>query len=384
MKHYLSGPLFLGLIVTMGFIPMSVWAASAWPASTQGTSIGGGFAGMTPAFEPSGIEWLSGRSQFVVVGDEGQVATMNADGSAAKVWDLGRSYDLEGVAVADGNSSRVYLLDENTSSALEFDLTTGTLTGKVWSFADKLSEIDGSGAEALAYANGAFYVGWQYDGDIYVYPADLAVSGSQVFEREIHMTSGYVDLAGLTYNSDTQRLYALYDGLNLIEERSLSGELLASYTAPGVNQEGIAFVNNCAGSNATVAIAEDSGNVVSYAGYPISCISPAPAPAPAPEPTPEPTPEPAPEPELITITSVSGVRDGDILVAYSDGSTVRYSIWSKTTRTKTSVQPLTDPTHYLVILGKQVAVVDAMDGTILGTRSKPRSSSVLYSWANSF
>ncbi|MEK7665874.1 MAG: SdiA-regulated domain-containing protein, partial [Patescibacteria group bacterium] len=276
-------------------------------------------------------------SQYVVVGDEGQIATMNADGSVVTMWNLGGLYDLEDVTVADMSSSKVYLLDENTSSAFEFDLTIGALTGKSWSFADKLSEVSGAGAEGLAWANGSFYVGWQYDGDIYVYSATLETSGSQSFVQEIHMTSGYTDISGLAYNSDTQQLYALYDGLNLIEERDLQGTLLASYSVPGSNQEGVTLVTTCSSSTATIVIAEDSGSVMSYSGYPITCSSS----------TPEPTPTPDPTPVIVDIDAdgieaANDCNDNDATVSVnqtyyldSDGDT----LGSDTTTSVCSVSP---------------------------------------------
>src|SRR3990167_10187833 len=107
MKHF-----WAVIFVLSAFVASSAQAAS-WPASTSGTSIGGSLMATDATFEPSGIEWHSGRSQFVVVGDEGQVATMNADGSNVTMWDLGSSYDLEDVALANSNSNNVYLLDEN-------------------------------------------------------------------------------------------------------------------------------------------------------------------------------------------------------------------------------------------------------------------------------
>lgn len=367
MKKYLLHLVALSALLVTSILPAA--AASSWPASDTGTNIG---SGLPSGYEPSGIEWLSGRSQFVVVSDEGLVTTMNADGSNVTTWNLGSGYDLEGVAIADAQSSNVYLLDENTSSVFEFDLASGSLTGKSWSFADKLSEVNGAGAEALAYADGSFYVGWQYDGDIYVYSANLASSGSQSFVQEIHMTSGYTDISGLTYNSDTERLYALYDGLNLLEERSLDGTLLTSYSVPGSDQEGIAFINSCASSTATVAIAQDSGGVVSYSGYPVTCVS---------VPEPEPEPEPTPDPEPVTVSSVSGAAQGDIDVTYSDGTSAHYDVFAINTRQKVSVIQIETTDYYLVTIWRRAAVVDAMTGEVLASRSIPRKYSVLWDWA---
>ncbi len=370
MKKYLLHLVALGALLVTSILPAA--AANSWPASETGTNISVvSLPPLTPAFEPSGIEWHSGREQFVIVGDEGQVVTMNLDGSSANAWDLGSGFDLEGVAVADAQSSKVYLLDENTSSAWEFDLATGLLTGKSWSFADKLSEIDGSGAEALAYANGSFYVGWQYDGDVYVYSADLTASGSQRFTQEIHMTSGYTDIAGLTYNSDTGRLYALYDGLNLLEERSLEGTLLASYNVPGSNQEGIAFVNDCASSTATVTIAEDSGAVIRYSGYPVACTTPISVPEL------EPTPMPVP-----TVSTVVGAKNGDIFVTYSDSTSTTYDVFPITIRVLTSVRMNLYGTSYtLVTLGRYAALVDPMTGDIYAQTTFAKGNFHPLKWA---
>jgi hypothetical protein len=319
-------------------------------------------------FEPSGIEWHSGRSQFVIVGDEGQVAMINAAGGDVHMWALGNTYDFEGVAIDPSILGYAYLLDENTSSAFEFDLEAGALTGKSWSFSDKISEVDGAGAEGLAYANGSFYVGWQYDGDIFVYSVDLETSGSQSFVQEIHTTSGYYDISGLTYNSDTNRLAAIYDSLNILEEWSLDGTtLLASYSLPGSNQEGVAFVNDCASSTATVVVAEDSGAVVSYAGYPMTCTTTE---------EPESTPEPAP-----TVSSVAGTTNGDITVSYSDGTSMTYDIFAVTTSMTTNVRTMTGTSYYLVYVGRYAALVDASNGDVYASTTFTRGNIHPIRWA---
>lgn len=315
-------------------------------------------------FEPSGIVWHSGRSQLIAVGDEGQVAIMNADGSNVTLWNLGNSYDLEDVTISDATSSFVYLLDENTSSALQFDLTTGSLTGKSWSFSDKISEVNGAGAEGLTWASGSFYVGWQYDGDIYVYSANLDVSGSQTFTQEIHMTTGYTDISGLAFSSDTQRIYALYDGLDLLEERTLDGTLQASYSVPGSNQEGVTLINSCAGSLATMVIAEDSGAVMSYSGYPISCLSSVVS-----------TP-------VVTVTSVVGTTNGDVSISYSNETSVLVDVFSLNSKSNTNVQWLVDD-YYVAYIGRYAAIVDASDSSIYASTIFQKGSIYPKKWARS-
>lgn len=296
-------PRMLLAALALSAVALPASAASwQWP---QPVNVGQELIARDPSFEPSGAVWLSGRGSLVLVGDEGQVAEVTADGAVQNEWNLGRQFDLEDVTVIDSSSSIVYLGDENTSSALEFDLAEGRLTGRAWSFASKLSEVDGAaGMEGLTFvpdgfhpfgetiSGGVFYAGWQYDGDIYVFAPNLDVSGAQTFVEEIHMTSGYTDLAALSFNKNTGLTYALYDGLNILEERDAHGLLVNTYQVPGNDQEGIAIVDNYPDATATVFIAEDTFHVYSYAGYPVAY----PIITPVPEPTPEPTPAPAPEP----------------------------------------------------------------------------------------
>lgn len=260
--------------------------ADSWPADTVGTDIGTLLMADYPAFEPSGVTWSNYANGYVVVSDEGVVAVISSSGEVEHVWDLGSSYDLEDVATVDSDSQLIYLLDENTTTIRQFDLSTGTLTGLSWSGSAYITEVDGTyGAEGLAWvpdgysdyahgtSGGLFYVGWQYDGDIYVFDVNLEESGAATYVDEIHMTTGYTDISGLDWNSETQTLYALYDGLNILEERSADGVLRASYSLPsGEDQEGIAVVPTSF-SAAHIVISEDGGGrVMEYSGYPAVTI----------------------------------------------------------------------------------------------------------------
>jgi hypothetical protein len=81
-----------------------------WPTGSTGTNLGGGLGscpwlnsssgtGTPPAFEPSGIVWDDFTGALWLVGDEGQIARMQADGSAPSCWTLGEGVDLESVTV---------------------------------------------------------------------------------------------------------------------------------------------------------------------------------------------------------------------------------------------------------------------------------------------
>lgn len=281
------------LACSLGLIPMVVQAA-AWPTSTTSTDLGAALIAQDVAFEPSGIVWSADRSQYLAVGDEGQVAVLSENGSVVSEWKLGSGYDLEDITVIPGVSSKAYLLDENTSSAREFDLTSGTLTGKSWSFAAYISEVNAAlGAEGLAWvpdgyhahgttvSGGLFYVGWQNDGDVYVFEPNLSGSATPTFIEELHLSSGYTDLSGLYFSTETELFYAMYDGLNLVQEWTASGVLKTEYTGlPGVDQEGVTIIPTSA-TMARFVLAEDTGTIRSYEGYPIVIpVSAAPAPAP--------------------------------------------------------------------------------------------------------
>ncbi len=415
----------LTALVFSAFIPTSLRAAS-WPASTSGVDIGTVFVGRSPAFEPSGLVWHQGRGTLIAVGDEGQVAELKPDGTLVNYWELGSSFDLEDVTLADPNGSLVYLADENKSAALEFSLLEGALTGRSWSFSSKLAEVDGAaGMEGLAFVpdgvhpygttglGGAFYAGWQYDGDIYVFaPGE---DGSATFLEEIHMTSGYTDLSALNYDFNTQLVYALYDGLNLLEERTPSGTLVNSFSdVPGPNQEGFALVLESSRA-ATAYVARDSGGILALSGYPVEL----PVIEPAPEPEPEPTPvspiefadngidddgdgiidevntlsenglhptygtyDPADTTAFGTsIVSARGVTNGKIDVRYADASVYEYDVFSKTTSRLTDALSYKGSAYLLVTLAKNVAMVNGFTGEVIATRSKPKSQKVLMNWA---
>lgn len=259
----------------------SVATAASWPSSdSTGINVSSAVLARNSGFEPSGAVWHTGLGAYLVVGDDGDLAEISSTGALLNYWWVGG--DLEDVTYSDPSSNLVYLADEGNSRAIEFNLSTGASTGRTWSFADYISQISGSGLEGLTWVpdgahpfgttpmGGLFYAGWQYDGDIFIYQPET--SGASTYLYEIHTTSGYSDISGLDYDATTSRLYAIYDGLNLMEEwDTTSSTLLASYTLPGYDQEGVALVSSCSTNMASVLIAEDSGRIMFYNNYPITC-----------------------------------------------------------------------------------------------------------------
>ncbi len=267
MKHRLSVFLVSALLTTL-LAPMAL-AVSSWPAET-GVEIGAGVRTLSSAIEPSGLVWHSGRNQLMGVGDEGQVFAMNADGSNVTMWQVGG--DLEDVTVADPTSSYVYLGDED-GRIVKYNLSTSTIS-QTWSTTAYVPELNGLGMEGLAYANGYFYGGYQYNGKIYIF--DLSGTTLQkVGELAGLSGSGYTDISGLTYKDGY--LYALYSGTMAV--LSLDGTVKAIYSVPGTDQEGIAIgVDSNGDGDANIFTAEDStGKIYSYDNFPIyGWVAPAP------------------------------------------------------------------------------------------------------------
>ncbi len=271
------------------FVPMCVLAtvlfSSVHPAYAagftlnlvNGVEIGSKLLAADAAFEVSGAVYHPLRKTYVVVSDEGQIAELSTTGTVLAEWKLGSSYDLEDVTLIDVNSSVVYLADENTSSAIAFDLATGKLTGKSWSFASHIYETaEGMGLEGLAYvpdgqhpfgstiSGGVFYAGWQQDGDVYVFEPNLN-TGATTYREELHMEKGVVDLSALAYDRVSKVLYVVYDGIDRVEQRNADGTLISVTQLPGSNQEAFAAFSACATAVPTIAVGEDGGGVKVYA-----------------------------------------------------------------------------------------------------------------------
>jgi hypothetical protein len=255
----------------------------AWP-TTGVVEIGSSARALFSTLEPSGLVWHSGRNQLMLVGDEGQVIAMNADGTNATLWTVSGT-DLEDITVVDPNSSYVYLADEN-GQIIKYNLATSSITQK-WSVTEWMPEItckSGSstcGMEALTYADGYFYAGYQYNGKIY--KLDLSgVTASKVGEFA-GLSASTWDISGLTYKDNY--LYALYSGTLAVMD--LQGNVKVTYSVPGSDQEGVAIAPDSNGDgDANIFIGEDSTQkVYSYDNFLIYGWV---APTPVPEPTPVP------------------------------------------------------------------------------------------------
>lgn len=227
-------------------------AVAAWP-STSSLEIGASMRALYSSIEPSGLLFHSGRNQLMVVGDEGQLMAMNADGTSAVLWNVGG--DLEDLTVVDPNSNDIYLADED-GEIIRYDLSTSTIL-QTWNINGLMPETGGLGMEGLTYADGYFYAGYQLNGDVY----KLDLSGSSVvLVDQFSGLSGATDLSGLTYKDGY--LYALYN--TTLAVMGLDGTVYESYSVPdSSDNEGVAVgMDSNNDGDANIFIASDSGKTI--------------------------------------------------------------------------------------------------------------------------
>ncbi len=243
--------------------------ADPWPGDS-GVEIGniGDAGGLHSGYEPSGAVWHVGLNVLLLVGDDGDVSMMNADGTGMTTWTPGG--DLEAITIADPDSDLVYLGREHPDAVLEFDLMTGTLTGNDWDLTPFLTGPNNQGLEALTYVDGLFYAGLQDDGNIYVFR--LQPLGVVEHIETLAAPASRTDLSGLHYAAETEILYAIYDSFDVIVEMQSDGVFLREYDLIGDSQEGIALVPVCGPSETAVFVAEDAGEVWRYLDYPTTCV----------------------------------------------------------------------------------------------------------------
>ncbi len=261
--------------------------AIAFPANDPGIDISrdqNNNYKLDQGYEPSGIVWHNRLQSLFMVWDNGYVTQMDIDGNILhpSVF-IGGGYDIEDITVVDEQSNFVYLLQEFPQAIVEYDISNWRLTGQRWNLLG-MPGNSRDGAEALTYNKFTheFYVGAQSDGNIYVYNIDLSNPSDTNFSRMIdtHMNVRGGDIAGLNYSNETNRVYALFDTANVIQEYDSRDQLRAEFTdVPGIEQEGLVILPGCPNANAQIIIVEDAplvrgagARVMKYNSYPLACI----------------------------------------------------------------------------------------------------------------
>lgn len=223
--------------------------------------------------EPSGICWHAARQTLFVVGDEGDLCEITADGTLIRRQHL-RDADFEGVTY-DPATGLLYLAIEGEEAVLEVDPETFAILREFAlprDFGGKtLLRAGGEGIEAITFApdprhaeGGIFYVANQAFGltdeqDISaVFQVELPLrTGTGSPKITGYFTPGIIDLSGLHYDPATDHLLLISDATNLILEYTRDHQLLSVQAFPGDNQEGIAV-----DADNFLYIAQDTGGIV--------------------------------------------------------------------------------------------------------------------------
>lgn len=223
--------------------------------------------------EPSGICWHASRGTLFVVGDEGDLCEIAADGDLVQHKVI-RAADFEGVTY-DPASGLVYLAVEEEEAIVEIDPETFEVLREFSlprDFRGKTRlKTGGEGIEGITFIpdpqhreGGVFYVANQAftlsdEQDISaVFQVELPLR-TRMGEARItgYFVPGIIDLSGLHYDPITDRILVISDATNLILEYSRDHHLLSVQAFPGDNQEGITV-----GSDDFLYIAQDSGGIL--------------------------------------------------------------------------------------------------------------------------
>lgn len=223
--------------------------------------------------EPSGICWHESRGTLFVIGDEGDICEIKADGTPVKQKHL-RDGDFEGVTY-DRSSGLLYIVEEEAESIIEIDPETFEILREFSvprEFEGRtLLKAGGEGFEGITFVGDADH---KDGGVFYVANQAFTLSNEQdisaVFLVELPLRSkagearitgyfepGVIDLSGLNYDSSTGNILVISDSTNTIFEYSRKHELLSFYAFPGDNQEGVTV-----DSEGYIYIAQDTGGII--------------------------------------------------------------------------------------------------------------------------
>jgi uncharacterized protein YjiK len=221
-----------------------------------------------------------GRKTLFVVGDEGDIHEITTEGKMVqqkrRTREQGRR-DYEGIAVNPA-TGLLYVAVEGEERIVEIDPETLQTRREFQigrSFEGKtVMKAGGQGIEGIAFVpdathpeGGTFLVSNQS-----VTPADPA-EPSAVFRVQAPLLSStdklaparvvrcfrmaIIDLSGLHYDPQRDRLYAVSDATNTFWELARDGRVVRGYALPGKTQEGITV-----DGEGYVYIAQDEGGVV--------------------------------------------------------------------------------------------------------------------------
>ena len=218
--------------------------------------------------EPSGLVVHPGRGTLFAVGDEGDIAEFQLDGTLVQQVRVGPRTDFEGLA-CDPATGLLYLAVEGSEALYEVDpdglvvLRTFTVDRAV-NGRTVLAEGSGGfealtfvpGENLLVFSNQSFDRKSEDDMSALIEVDLPGANAPSVLPIRRHLPIAVPDVAGLHFDEHTGHFLALSDGSNSLSEIDRDGVVLWIKAFPGCNQEGLAFDGTHA------YFAQDSGGLI--------------------------------------------------------------------------------------------------------------------------
>ena len=217
-----------------------------------------GSIGKVNIAESSGVTYHPMRRTLFVINDEGYIHEIRPEGTVVRTNAL-QERDLEGITV-NPETGWLYAAVEDEEVILEINPQTLTIRREFKINRDfkgkSILKKGGTGIEAIAFVpdashpeGGTFWIGNQSfsrkpDGEPSVVcevTVPLLTSTAQTAEGTIlrYFEMNFVDISGLTYDSQADCLVVISDTTNLLVELKRDGTLLGQYLLLGDDQEGV-------------------------------------------------------------------------------------------------------------------------------------------------
>ena len=226
--------------------------------------------------EPSGITYHPTRKSLFVADDSGIVYEISLNGARIQAKGV-NELDIEGITV-DPATGMLYTAVEDDETIIEIEPETLTIQ-REFRIArefkgEQLLKKGGMGIEAIAFVQdashpegGTFWVGNQSfslkERDEPSVVCEVVVPLRTATERKSEGTiinaykMNFIDISGLAYDSQDDRLVLISDTTNLLVEINRQGTILSKYLLPGDEQEGVTL-----DGLGYMYIAQESGEVI--------------------------------------------------------------------------------------------------------------------------
>ena len=226
--------------------------------------------------EPSGITYHPTRKSLFVADDSGIVYEISLNGGRIQAKGV-NELDIEGITV-DPATGMLYTAVEDDETIIEIEPETLTIQREfriVREFkGEQLLKKGGMGIEAIAFVQdashpegGTFWVGNQSfslkEKDEPSVVCEVVVPLRTATGRKSEGTiinaykMNFIDISGLAYDPQDDRLVLISDTTNLLVEINRQGTILSKYLLPGDEQEGVTL-----DGLGYMYIAQESGEVI--------------------------------------------------------------------------------------------------------------------------